>query len=137
MIKAEIKKNDIVTNSAIFETHEQAETWVLQESNNGSFGRCERWLLEKDFKNESIEDAVDVRDAVQLDESTLIEYKFLADFEVSYIDVTEQLAQEETNRTALKYLADTDWLIIREVDSGIPCPQDIRDARAAARLSIV
>lgn len=41
------------------------------------------------------------------------------------------------NIEAQKYLASTDWYIIREMDSGVACPQDIKDARAAARASII
>lgn len=37
---------------------------------------------------------------------------------------------------AKKYLADTDWYIIRELDNGTPCPQEIKDLRAAARLKL-
>lgn len=37
---------------------------------------------------------------------------------------------------ALDYLKNTDWYIVREVDSGVPCPQEIKAGRAAARLKI-
>lgn len=47
------------------------------------------------------------------------------------------IEQQSINAEALKYLADTDWLIIREVDAGIPCPVEIKDLRAEARLKIV
>lgn len=36
-----------------------------------------------------------------------------------------------------KYLADTDWYVIRRTETGVEIPQEILDARAAARLSIV
>jgi hypothetical protein len=38
---------------------------------------------------------------------------------------------------ALEYLKATDYLIIREMDSGQPCPAEIKQLRAAARLKVL
>jgi hypothetical protein len=46
-------------------------------------------------------------------------------------------AQELTNSTALKYLADTDFYVIRFMDSGIAVPVDITQKREEARASVV
>lgn len=59
------------------------------------------------------------------------------EFQVEIEDITAQLAQEAINAEALTYLASTDWLIIREVDAGTPCPAEIKADRAAARARIV
>ena len=45
-------------------------------------------------------------------------------------------AQREINQENLAYLADTDWYVIRNSDSGEAVPSDITEARAAARLLI-
>ena len=45
--------------------------------------------------------------------------------------------QEQINRNARKLLADTDWLIVREIETGVVCPADIKAQRASARASIV
>lgn len=45
--------------------------------------------------------------------------------------------QEKINMEAQNYLASTDWYIIRELETGVPCPQEIKTARAAARARIV
>ena len=45
--------------------------------------------------------------------------------------------QEVINTEALAYLASTDWYVIRLQETGVVIPQDILDARASARLSIV
>jgi hypothetical protein len=45
--------------------------------------------------------------------------------------------QEKINMEAKNYLSSTDWYIIREMDTGEPCPQEIKDLRAAARSRIV
>jgi hypothetical protein len=64
-------------------------------------------------------------------------HKYPEGYWVEYIDITDQVNQEKIDAEALKYLADTDWLIIREVDAGISCPQEIKQLRAEARLRIV
>ncbi len=60
-----------------------------------------------------------------------------AEYTVEIIDVTAQIQQEKINAESLKYLQDTDWYIIRELDSGVPCPVEIKTARANARAAIV
>ena len=59
------------------------------------------------------------------------------DYSIVYTDVSSQLQQQQTNEQALKYLAETDWYIIRQQETGMSVPQDILNARAAARASIV
>jgi len=44
--------------------------------------------------------------------------------------------QVEINATAQAYLAATDWMVLRQADSGEVMPNNIKDARAAARLEI-
>lgn len=52
-------------------------------------------------------------------------------------DLSQQLNQEQINKEALEYLASTDYLIIREMDNGVPCPAEVKAARQAARERIV
>jgi hypothetical protein len=63
--------------------------------------------------------------------------KLKAEYLIEIIDITESYNQAKTNEEALKYLAETDWMIIREVDSGVPCPAEIKQKRQEARESIV
>jgi hypothetical protein len=52
----------------------------------------------------------------------------------------EKLAEEQQiiiNAEARAYLAATDWFIIRELDEGTACPEEIKLERAAARARIV
>lgn len=60
-----------------------------------------------------------------------------AEYTVEIEDITAQVAQQAINAEALAYLASTDWLIIREMDAGTPCPAEIKAERAAARARIV
>lgn len=62
---------------------------------------------------------------------------FPAEYTIEIQDIAAEVEQERINREALEYLASTDWLIIRELDAGIPCPADVKQARAEARSRIV
>lgn len=63
--------------------------------------------------------------------------KLRAEYTIEILDITAQVEQEKINAEALAYLVSTDWMVIREVDSGLPCPADIKAERAAARARIV
>lgn len=56
------------------------------------------------------------------------------EIETAPITVDPQIA---INEEALAYLANTDWLVIRQAETGVPVPQDVLDERAAARLRVV
>lgn len=64
-------------------------------------------------------------------------HKYPEGYVLEYIDVSEQVAQEAINSEALAYLASTDWLIVREVETQVPCPVEVKAKRAEARLKIV
>jgi len=44
--------------------------------------------------------------------------------------------QSQANATAQAYLASTDWMVIRQQETGVAVPQEVADARAAARQEI-
>jgi cysteine sulfinate desulfinase/cysteine desulfurase-like protein len=56
---------------------------------------------------------------------------------VSVEDVTAEVEQERVNQEALAYLASTDWLIVRQAETGAPCPEEVLAERARARASVV
>jgi hypothetical protein len=60
----------------------------------------------------------------------------LADLELAWVDVQAATLQSQANATAQAYLASTDWMVLRQADSGEVMPNNIKDARAAARLEI-
>ena len=47
-----------------------------------------------------------------------------------------QAKQEAVNTAARAYLASTDWYLVRELETGVPTPQEIKDARQQARLEV-
>lgn len=46
---------------------------------------------------------------------------------------TRDPAQSEAAEAARIYLSDTDWYVIRAMDTGVPVPEEIATARAEAR----
>lgn len=115
MFKVSITKNGILTNQGMFATEAEANTWVAEGKAGNWWGLPER--------------------EVELEPAVM--GMLPAEFEVVVADVSEQVAQEQINQRAREYLKETDWLIIREMDEGIPCPLSIKEARAAARSRIV
>jgi hypothetical protein len=65
------------------------------------------------------------------------EVKLRAEYTVEIEDISAKVQQDKDNAEALAYLAETDWMVIREVDAGIPCPVDVKAKRAEARAKIV
>jgi len=108
---------------------------------DGSWGLSQRWVLHKDeLMAEASYDDADVLEEEMRDTLDGVAQKWVklkATYTVEIEDITAQVAQDAINAEALAYLASTDWLVIREVDAGVPCPADIKAERAAARARIV
>ena len=64
-------------------------------------------------------------------------FKYPEGYWVEYIDVSAQVEQDKINAEALAYLASTDWMVVREVETQVPCPIEIKQLRAEARIKIV
>jgi hypothetical protein len=60
-----------------------------------------------------------------------------AEYEIVIEDITLQSEQRKINEEAMQYLTETDWMVIRAMDSGEPLPQEVKQARAQARARIV
>jgi len=60
----------------------------------------------------------------------------LADLELAWVDVKVADLQSQANAKAQAYLASTDWMVLRQADSGEVMPNNIKELRAAARLEI-
>ena len=134
MKKAVIKNLDnIETNAAIFQTQELAETWF--EDNKAAFGKPERELIEINFQDETIEDAIETTQIEILGELVNL-YKFPATYSVEYIDVTDELAEQQEMVQAREFLNATDWYVIRNLETGVAIPEEITTQRAEARLKI-
>ena len=141
-----------------FSEQEDPSQWIADCIASNAWGKPERWVLHKDepmaqpydeadvLEERIVEDAPAI-DAVMDDAGMIVqdavpakthkEVKLKAEYTIEIEDITDKLEQERINAEALKYLADTDWMIIREMDAGIVCPADVKLARAEARSKIV
>lgn len=130
-------KSGLLTHRGTRKTIEQANAWIAEQIALNSWGKSERLIMEntQELTLEDINEATEITDIVS-PQGTLKQYKFPATFTVEIVDVTDQMAQEKERQDALALLASTDWYIIREMDSGVLTPEEIKLARAAARLKI-
>lgn len=53
------------------------------------------------------------------------------------IDITAQLSAQQESEDAKKYLASTDYYVVRKAETGQDYSQEIKDLRAAARLKVI
>ena len=131
------------------------ESEIIERLPQLGHGKPERWVLHKDellltgYSAEQVAEAYDeadvlaeeIREAVPAtEEAPAVTQKWVqlkAEYTIEIEDITAQVSQQAVNAEALAYLASTDWLIIREVDAGVPCPAEIKAERAAARARIV
>lgn len=137
-------KKIIIKNIAGVQTHgaqmEDPSEWIAECVAGNYWGLPERWVLHKDEPMAESYDDADVLEE-EIVESTdgpaqkMVKLK--AEYSIEIEDITAQVAQEAINAEALAYLASTDWLIIREVDAGVPCPAEIKAERAAKRAAII
>lgn len=147
MIKVQITKQGIVTNSATFNSQEEADTWLLLESQNGSFGKAERWVdaaSGEDIQQAIATRQVEVSAAVEeiLSENNEIlqeaseaiyktEYQMPAEFIVEISDISTQL-QQETRNAKLKQLRALRDAKLLEVDVMVnELVLDLRSDKAA------
>jgi hypothetical protein len=65
------------------------------------------------------------------------EVKIRAEYVVEISDITQMLELQKLSTEALRYLESTDWMVLRSIDTGIPYPEEIKQARAEARTKVV
>jgi len=147
MFKISIIKNSQVTNSCTA-TEAEAMAWLTSHEGMGTFGQKRQVISHPASSTESqveISPAVIDEDGLEISpaqfETQVTEIpareEIIEGYTVEIQDISAQLEQEATNAAALKLLAESDWMILRELDSGVACPQEVKDARAAARISII
>lgn len=120
MFRFKILRKGIVTNRADFKTQEDGNAWLEKEKVNGSFGRNELLLNEK----QAVEKGFDIKDAIEVIEreegipgpaELPIEeklkpkatvkvpyYKFAAEYTVEIEDVTLEYQQKETKKQTIE-----------------------------------
>ena len=89
-----------------------------------------------DEQNQPVLDAEGIQIVDQVPNLAMVQthVRLRAQYTSEIIDISAELNLAQNQAEARKLLAETDWMIIREMDNGVPCPQDIKEKRAAARL---
>lgn len=100
MIKVQIKKNNIVTNQAKFNTQEEAEAWFLENKQTGVFGKPGGWYNENQLTTEEKLSAVEVAEVEnpykgENEPEKINIYKIEDSFTHEYIDTTLDDKKEE------------------------------------------
>lgn len=132
--------------------------WIADCIASNAWGKPERWVLHKDEPMAEAYDEADVleerivedmpaMDAVMDDAGAIVqeaiparthkEVKLRAEYTVEIEDISAMVELQKLSTEALRYLESTDWMIIREIDAGIPCPAEVKQARAEARTKVV
>lgn len=114
-------------------TETELNAWLEENANKGNLGK-------KAYSEEiEVSPAVFDENGVELSPAKFETKHHPAQYTVTLVDITENLEkeqQEQDNRDFLKYLADTDYYIIRELETGVKAPKEIKDARKLAREKV-
>jgi hypothetical protein len=159
MKKIKIIRNGQITNEAQFQNEELLNEWLSFETANFSFGKQEYTRLvspkevihHEEIPEVFIEKMEEVDGLFKLNTHFVISeaipayeevieavYEIVpAEYTLEITDISAELEQGRKNATALEYLAATDFYIIRSVDNGELVPEEIKLARAEARLKII
>jgi hypothetical protein len=65
------------------------------------------------------------------------EFKFNEEYLETKLTLSEEEKKKLDSKKALKFLADTDWYLIRELENGIKVPETIKRDRELARLKVI
>ena len=57
--------------------------------------------------------------------------------DVDFADFTMDYSIADTNKESKAYLASTDWMAVREAETGTAMPADVKAKRAEARATVV
>jgi hypothetical protein len=149
MIRVKIIKNGVQTHGAQFTTQAEADAWIAEGSKQQWWGKpaytevipakkeLQEVILSPEVLDEDgniITPAIKEMQLVEIEPEKTIEHP--AEFEVQIEDITAEIEAQKAIDQALKFLSDTDWMIIRQAETGAPVPQEILVKRAQARILI-
>lgn len=131
MKQINIIKNGQITNQAQFDTQEESNQWLEKHLAMESFGKA-AYSYERE-----ISPAVLDENGEEILSAQYETVNVPAEYEIQVEEIQDNSVQEKANEQARKYLADTDWYIIRFMETGISVPSEISESRQSARNSIV
>ena len=138
MFKISITKNNVITNQAQFETEESVHTWLKNQQDNKSFGRNSGEYNINELTEQELLTEISRKPLLDLSGNEIGTLVTIPNqYEVIIEDVTQQLQLQKESQEALAYLASTDYLVIRKSEAGLDYPQEIKNARTAARLKVL
>lgn len=149
-----LKILDSKKNLSVIELEDsKVEEYVLIAASSESFGKPERSVpISADFDETDVieryeheislavpEVMNDAGEIVQpaIPAVTVPMVKLRAEYVIEVIELEDDIEQKKTTEEALKYLAETDWYVIREMETGVPYSAEIKEKRAEARLKVV
>lgn len=110
MLKISITKNSTITHSAKFETQEMLEQWLAKHEKIGTFGTPAHTVQLE------LTPAIIGENGEVIQEATFEEVNVPADYTYEIIDISAQIQAQKNSADARKFLADTDWKILRHQD---------------------
>ncbi len=125
----------------------EADLWLADCLAKNKFGKPERWVtaltpdeditLALETRQVEVSPAILDDQGVEVEPAKFVtEYKLAAEYTIEIEDVTSERERRRVNQESLALLASTDWYVIRKQETGVEIPQDILEARAAARAAI-
>lgn len=95
MVKLNVLKSGVVSNSGKFSTEQLALAWFESEKAKGSFGKPERWVSEDrlQIEGEDINQSIEMIVEPVLGQEVKL-YKFASEFTHEIVDITAEVAQE-------------------------------------------
>lgn len=119
MIRYILKQGGVVTNAASFESRELGDAWLSFQQSEGSF-RYEDLIIPaipEDSEGRGKPEEIILK---------------THDLEI----IENYVNQDEVNELARKYLADTDWYVVRQIETGVAVPEEISQLRSEARAKV-
>jgi hypothetical protein len=132
MFYVSIKKQNIETNAASFETLDLANAWIVDCEAGKMWG--------EPAYTEIIPEVLEIKDELgEIIQAAAPEQviEHAAEYTIEITDITSLVQQEKLNKESLEFLAQTDWYIVRELETGVLAPVEIKTSRAEARARVV
>lgn len=139
MIKVNVKRvsDNFIAWSGLFETEDDALSWVSSQVSNNTWGRAERWIRAdlQDMlpNNENKQESDQVRLVQISDEMAVNEYHFKADYIVYFVDLGDSPKLELIRQQRNLKLSECDWTQLSDAPISSEKKQEFAEYRQALR----
>ena len=135
MIQISIKKQEQITNQGLFQSLEEANSWLAHHESIKSFGQPKQTVQQQVELSPEVlgEDGSVLQEAV----IEMQEIELAGDYEVIIEDISAKVEQEKVNAEAQAFLDATDWMVIRAMEKGEELSPELKAERQAARDRII